>query len=116
MNNEEIRKIIGQRVRQHRKTHSLTQAELAAKMSVRRAYISNIEQGQKAISFEKLYELCDFFNIIVSDLFPIVKKDDMEKREKIVLEIANIMRTLEINKLLLVKSIVSGIADIPCTD
>lgn len=113
MTNEEIRKIIGQRVQQHRKTHFLTQAELAEKMGVRRAYISNIEQGQKAISFEKLYELCEFFNIIVSDLFPIVKKDDTEEREKIILETVDIIRTLETKQMRLAKSIVFGIANNP---
>lgn len=116
MTGEEIRKIIGQRVKQHRNTHSLTQAELAAKMGVRRAYISNIEQGQKAISFEKLYELCEFFNIIVSDLFPIMKKDDTEEREKLVLETTDMIRTLETNKIRMVKTIVAGIADSPGDD
>jgi len=111
MNNEEIRKIIGQRVKWHRKACALTQAELAAKMGVRRAYISNIEQGQKAISFEKLYELCAFFNIIVSDLFPMTPKDDSEERERIVLEAADVMRTLDTNKLRLIRSIVVGMAD-----
>lgn len=111
MKNEEIRKVIGRRVRQYRTIHSLTQKQLASQIGAERPYISSIEQGQKGISFEKIYELCEFFNITVSDLLPIETKDDTEAKEKIVLETADMLRAMETTQVRMFSRMLAGVID-----
>lgn len=74
-------------------------------------YINNIESGQKGVSLEKIIELCQIFNINVSDLLPIKTMDDTEEREKIALEISNMVMTLDTSNMKMVRSMVSGIAN-----
>lgn len=108
MKNEQIRKIIGQQIRCHRGLHSLTQKELAAKIGAESTYITNIEQGKKGISFEKLVEICTVFNISVSDLLPIEMPDDTEVKEAIIDEILLLLRSLETPQLRMYKTILAG--------
>ena len=44
---EDVRRMVGDNVRQCRISAWLTQAELALRMGVDRAYISGLEQGQR---------------------------------------------------------------------
>ena len=117
MASEEIRKIIGQRVRHYRKINNLTQKQLTEEIGgVSSKYIGNIEAGQKGVSLEKIIEICQFFNIVVSDLIPIKTRDDTEEREKIVLDISNMVKALDTNNMKVVRSMIAGVADNPCTE
>ena len=111
MKTEQIRKIIGQRIKHYRKIHSLTQKQLSAQIgAVSTTYITNIEAGQKGISLEKIYELCAFFNINVSDLLPIETKDDSDEKEKVVLETADLLRGLDTSQVKMFKTMVAGLS------
>lgn len=116
MSNEEIRKMIGHRIQLQRKLRSLTQAEFAEKMGVRRAYISNIEQGQKGISFKKLFEICRLFNITITDLFPAAKTDVTEEREEIVSDITEMIMTLDTDHMKIVRTMIYGITNNSCKE
>ncbi|MCL2694440.1 MAG: helix-turn-helix domain-containing protein [Oscillospiraceae bacterium] len=110
MKTEQIRKIIGQRIKHYRKIHSLTQKQLSARIgAVSTTYITNVEAGQKGISLEKIYEICEFFNINVSDLLPIETKDDEDEKEKVVLETADLLRGLEISQVRMFKTMIAGV-------
>lgn len=44
---EDVRKLVGENVRRYRQSVGITQAELAARMGVDRAYISGLELGER---------------------------------------------------------------------
>lgn len=93
MKNDQIRKVVGQRVKHYRKIHSLTQKQLAAEIGAVSSYITNIEVGQKGISLEKIIELCEYFDISVSDLLPLEIKSENDEKEYIIKNITNSLRT-----------------------
>ena len=117
MNSGEIRKVIGQRIKHYRIMKSMTQKELAAELgTVSKTYITNIEAGQKGISLERIVEICEFFNIAVSDLLPIINKetdDDIEIKKKAISETTDLLETLKTSQVIMFKSMVSVVADDP---
>ena len=60
--------MIGKRIRKFRLSRSITQEELAFQVGTSSAYISNVEQGKKKASLQKLYEISDILGITVNDL------------------------------------------------
>lgn len=44
---EDVRKLVGENVRRYRQSVGITQAELATRMGVDRAYISGLELGER---------------------------------------------------------------------
>ena len=110
MNNHQIRKIIGQQVRYYRNFHSLTQKELAGRIGADSTYITNIEQGKKGISLEKLVEICSIFNISTSDLLPIEMQPDTEAKEEIIEEILPLLSALGMSQLRMYKAMLDGVA------
>lgn len=111
MKTEQIRKIIGQRIKHYRKIHSLTQKQLSAQIgALSETYITNVEAGQKGISLEKIYDLCGFFNINVSDLLPIETRDDEDEKEKVILETADLLRGLDTSQVRMFKTMIAGVA------
>ena len=58
-----ILSLFGQNVRFRRQSLGFTQAELAARADIDRAYISNIEQGRKNISLTTLQKLADSLEV-----------------------------------------------------
>ena len=108
MNNEQIRKVIGQQVRYYRNLYSLTQKELATKLGAESTYITNIEQGKKGLSFEKLVEICNVFNISTSELLPIELQCDAGAKEEIIEEIVDFLKTLETPQLRVYKTLLNG--------
>lgn len=55
-------------IRIYRKNAGLTQAALAEKLSVTRAYICDIEHGRREISKQFAKQLADFFKISIAHL------------------------------------------------
>lgn len=56
---EAVAQAFGQKLRRHRKSAELTQAELAEKAGVHKRYISQLERGLKVPSIEVAFALCD---------------------------------------------------------
>lgn len=62
--------MLGDRIREARKKASLTQAELAEKIGVKRSVISKYENGQISPTYEMLSNIATALNSHVYDLFP----------------------------------------------
>ena len=54
---EDVRRVLGSNVRRLRKAAALTQAELANRMGVDRAYVSGLELGQRNPTIVTLWHL-----------------------------------------------------------
>ena len=59
----------GTRIRNLRKSHNLTQQNMAAKFGIDRSYISDVECGKQGMSLAMLEVIALGFNIKLSELF-----------------------------------------------
>lgn len=66
----EIRKRIGQIIKENRKKFNMTQAQLADKVGVKALSILKYEKGERDIPFSLLIKICDFLYINLEDLSP----------------------------------------------
>jgi transcriptional regulator with XRE-family HTH domain len=99
-------KTIGKNIAYYRTLNGLTQKELEARLGVAPKYISNIEEGYKGISLEKLIELSIVLGISVSDLLPVEERHYMDEKEKWIGEITNALREWEPTRVGFLKTMV----------
>ena len=62
---EDVRRIVGRNVRQLRTVAGLSQAELAVKMGVDRAYVSGLELGQRNPTVVTLWHVAQALGVRV---------------------------------------------------
>jgi transcriptional regulator with XRE-family HTH domain len=67
---EEIRSLIGRKLRDLRKARRWSQAELAAELGVTQARLSRVENGQSSLSAEQFILVLKLFNVGPSDFLP----------------------------------------------
>ena len=60
---------IGKRIQEHRCNKGLTQEQLAEIIGVSRNYMSAVERGINALSYEKLVDVINVFDCSADDLF-----------------------------------------------
>ena len=70
-----IRLLFGKRLRRLRRQADFTQEQLAERIGVSVEFISNMERGINAPSFETLEKLAHSLKITVSELFEFQKED-----------------------------------------
>ncbi len=68
---KEIRKLVGQNLKNARKIKGLTQKELAAEMLKQQSDYSEYETGKIELDYEKIVFLCKRLDITPNDLFDI---------------------------------------------
>lgn len=66
-------KKIGLKIKQLREERNLTQNEFAEKIGISVSYLSKIEAPNcdKSFSLDLLFDICDVFNINISDFFSV---------------------------------------------
>lgn len=69
MKEKNLKAAFGIRIRMLRRTRNYTQEELAEKLSCSTEYVSHIERGVAAPSFEMLARLASALHVQISDLF-----------------------------------------------
>lgn len=66
---EDVRRLVGGNVRRLRTAARLTQAELAARMGVDRAYVSGLELGGRNPTIVTLWHLAQALEVRFAELF-----------------------------------------------
>jgi len=61
-------KVLGQRIREMRKSKSLTQEDLAHESEIDRSYIGGVERGERNLSFDKLCQIAQALKCDVAAL------------------------------------------------
>jgi transcriptional regulator with XRE-family HTH domain len=62
-------KEIGRRIRELRVSREMTAKKLANEIGISQSYLSDIENGKKAVPIEVLIQITEFFEISMSDFF-----------------------------------------------
>ena len=75
--NDVINENLGNRLKELRLTHRLTQQEIAEKMGIPKSTYGNYERGERGVPLSQLNKLCAIYN---------VKMDDFVKEDRIVIE------------------------------
>lgn len=73
---KDVRKLVGQNVKRLREavTPRLSQAALAAKLGVDRAYVSSIERGQQNATIVSLWHVSQALGVKIGELFEDVRR------------------------------------------
>lgn len=66
---EDVRQIVGSGVRRLRREAGISQAELAARMGVDRAYVSGLELGQRNPTVVTLWHVAQALNVDFREIF-----------------------------------------------
>ncbi|WP_107841258.1 helix-turn-helix domain-containing protein [Metasolibacillus meyeri] len=64
---------IGRTIRDLRKKHELSMQQLGDKVALSQASVSRIERGDSDINFVQLSNICDVFNLTLTEFFAIVE-------------------------------------------
>ena len=79
---EDIKKLVGDRIRALRKERGYSQERLADKADLHYTHIGSIERGEKNWSIETLVKVANGLNVEVSDLFQFPMKAAEKKKIK----------------------------------
>lgn len=86
---EDVKKLIGDRIRQLRKERKLSQEELGYKSNLHYTHIGAIERGEKNWSIDTLTKVAGGLDVTISDLltFPSKKVDIRNLKKTIIAQI-----------------------------
>ncbi|MVX58203.1 helix-turn-helix domain-containing protein [Streptococcus danieliae] len=70
MNEKDLAKYIGSKIKEYRKLRGLTQKELAQKIKMGDTTIANYEKGFRSPKKDTMFALANAFDISIDDLFP----------------------------------------------
>jgi len=68
--NQDLAILIGNKIRETRKSKSISQEQLALLTAIDRSYLGRIERGEVSITIEKLYQISQTLNIDPKNLLP----------------------------------------------
>ncbi|MCI8332775.1 MAG: helix-turn-helix transcriptional regulator [Clostridiales bacterium] len=64
-----IKEKFGNRVKELRQTHNLSQEKLALQIDMDRTYLASIESGKRNVSLENISKIANGFSISLEELF-----------------------------------------------
>jgi transcriptional regulator with XRE-family HTH domain len=60
---------VGNKIREIRKAHGLTQAELAGRIGIQQSDLCRMEKGEYKVSLETLFKVLGIFGLAIGDFF-----------------------------------------------
>lgn len=79
----DLKKYIGNQIKNFRKTAGFTQDELAKRLNTTKQTISRYEKGERKANQDMLFKLCDIFDVSIDDFFPAVSKNTVESTDSL---------------------------------
>ncbi len=74
---------IGERIRQCRREHSLTQEQLAEKVNIAPNYLGQIENGRRGVNLTNLVKIANALDVTFDYLMSEVSSDAIEKSDSV---------------------------------
>ncbi len=72
---EELKIILGKRIRNYRRSLNMSQEQLAEKASCHHTYIGQVERGEKNVTIEVVEKIAQALNVEISQLFEKIFSD-----------------------------------------
>jgi len=94
---KDLKKYVGNRIREERKKSRLSQKELGEKIGVKHNTISQYENATNSPEQDSLFKIARALNIKVDDLFPPMNVDDKSESFERALKMAEGLDLKEIN-------------------
>ena len=85
----ETKSIIGNRIRNLRMSHKLTQAQFAELIDISVNFLSEIENGKKGMSQDTLYKLCSKFAVSADYILFGIESNSANISSSMIIEYAN---------------------------
>ena len=73
--------LVGQKIRQLRKEHKLTQVELSQRLGIQQSDLSRMEQGEYRVSLDTLFRILAEFKMGVGEFFEDVARESITPRD-----------------------------------
>lgn len=99
--------VIGKRVKQARKEKNMTQSKLADELGVTVGYISQVENGVKCFNLKRFDHVGKVLEKPTG--YFIESTEEPESSEYLILEIVNMLKSLDEEKLNTAKEVIKGI-------
>jgi transcriptional regulator with XRE-family HTH domain len=82
-NVEKIRQIqlVGQKIRQLRKEHKLTQVELSQRLGIQQSDLSRMEKGEYRVSLDTLFRILAEFKMSIGEFFGEMAEESVKPRD-----------------------------------
>ncbi|WP_342417331.1 helix-turn-helix transcriptional regulator [Paenibacillus sp. FSL R10-2782] len=110
MDDKEVLKLVGARIRALRKEKGLSQESLGEKDGFHFSYIGQIERGEKNVSLLNIAKIADALDVNLIQLFAYVNEEiKVTKHEAELNEILTLLRKSNPQKIKLAKNIVKEI-------
>lgn len=81
--NGKVRQIqlVGQKIRQLRKEHKLTQVELSQRLGIQQSDLSRMEQGEYRVSLDTLFRILAEFKVSIGEFFEDINQETITPRD-----------------------------------
>lgn len=110
MNDKDILKLVGARVRTLRKNRGLSQESLGEKGGFHFSYIGQIERGEKNVSLLNLAKIANALDVNVAQLFTYVHEDsELTEADAEVKDIVMMLRGSNPEKVRIAKNVIREI-------
>ncbi len=73
--------LVGQKIRQLRKEHKMTQTELSARVGIQQSDLSRMEKGEYRVSLDTLFHILAEFDVSVGEFFGELTRDTLTPRD-----------------------------------
>jgi transcriptional regulator with XRE-family HTH domain len=77
---------VGQRIRQHRLDHHLTQTELARQIGIQQSDLSRMEKGEYRVSLDVLFRILQALELSLGEFFGDLAQQSLTSREGMLVE------------------------------
>lgn len=106
MNEQEIKQIIGKKIKNKRKELKLTQEQLGLAIGINQRQVALIEKGRSFPMLSTFVKLAEFFECEITDLFPDEKIDTLDESKIKFIELIKNSSLEQLNKLYSISKII----------
>src|SRR6186713_1831704 len=85
--------LVGQKIRQLRKEHKLTQVELSQRLGIQQSDLSRMEQGEYRVSLDTLFRILAEFKVGIGEFFEEINQETITPRDIRLIEDFNTLTT-----------------------
>ena len=104
--NDELKRLIGMKIKALRNSKSFTQEQLAEKVGITPQYLGNIERGKENPTLNTFINLSNAIDVSLNEIFNLLEAEDPKKVKRLIQER---IKNADENELKLILKLVSNI-------